>query len=160
MKKVLLFVLAGIVIFSYFSCEKAGPSTPSCTSVAPSADSAKLIAFAGDSILLTKDSTGLYYHIIDSGSGERPVFSSTITVNYVGRLMNNTIFDSASHTNLMGAGLYNLIAGWQIGMPKIAKGGHIQLFIPSALAWGCTGNGSTVPANAPVFFDVELIDLY
>jgi FKBP-type peptidyl-prolyl cis-trans isomerase FkpA len=159
MKKVFLFVLSGIVIFSYFSCQKSGPDAPSCTAVPPSGDSAKLIAFAGDSIPLTKDSTGLYYHIIDSGSGNKPVFSSTITVNYVGRLMNNTIFDSASKTNLMGAGLYNLIPGWQIGMPKIAKGGHIQLFIPSALAWGCTGYGP-VPANAPVYFDVELLEVY
>jgi FKBP-type peptidyl-prolyl cis-trans isomerase FkpA len=158
MKKLLLFVLAGTAVFCYFSCAKASPDNPPCTSNPVTADSAALIKFAGDSIALTKDSTGLYYHIIDSGSALKPIFSSNITVNYVGRLMNNIIFDSASNTNLNGAGLYNLIPGWQIGLPKIGKGGRIQLFIPSALAWGCTGYGP-VPANAPVYFDVTLLQV-
>ncbi len=52
--------------------------------------------------------------------------------------------------------LANLYEGWQIGLPKIGVGGHIQLFIPSAYAWGCTGDGP-VPANTPVFFDVQLL---
>jgi FKBP-type peptidyl-prolyl cis-trans isomerase FkpA len=158
MKKLLLFVLSGIVVFSYFSCGKNSPDNPACTNNPVAADSAALIKFSGDSIPLTKDSTGLYYHIIDSGSDLKPVFSSNITVNYVGRLMTNVVFDSASNTNLNGAGLYNLIPGWQIGMPKIGKGGRIQLFIPSALAWGCTGYGP-VPANAPVYFDVTLLQV-
>jgi FKBP-type peptidyl-prolyl cis-trans isomerase len=52
--------------------------------------------------------------------------------------------------------LNQLIAGWQIGLPKIGVGGRIQLFIPSAYAWGCTGYGA-IPADAPVFFDIELL---
>jgi FKBP-type peptidyl-prolyl cis-trans isomerase FkpA len=72
--------------------------------------------------------------------------------------MDNKVFDSASNTNLNGAGLYLTIPGWQIGLPKIGVGGHIELFIPSALAWGCTGYGP-VPANAPVYFDVKLLQV-
>src|SRR6185369_17963899 len=99
---------------------------------------------------------GIFYKILDSGDQNlKPVFSTNIKVNYVGRLMNGVIFDSASNTNLNGTPLYGLIYGWQYGLPKIGKGGHIQLLIPSALAWGCTGYGQ-VPADAPVYFDVEL----
>jgi FKBP-type peptidyl-prolyl cis-trans isomerase FkpA len=158
MKK-LYFVIAFSILIGFFGCEKAVPDNPACMASPVTADSAALIKFAGDSIKLTWDSSGLYYHIVDSGSGVKPVFSSTITVNYVGRLMSNAIFDSASNTNLQGAALYNLILGWRIGMPKVATGGRIQLFIPSALAWGCTGYGP-VPANAPVFFDIKLLSVY
>lgn len=158
MKK-LYFVLVVSLLIGFFGCGKTVPDNPACMASPVTADSAALIKFAGDSIKLTWDSSGLYYHIVDSGTGVKPVFSSTITVNYVGRLMSNAIFDSASNTNLQGAALYNLILGWRIGMPKVATGGRIQLFIPSALAWGCTGYGP-VPANAPVFFDIKLLSVY
>jgi FKBP-type peptidyl-prolyl cis-trans isomerase FkpA len=158
MKKLFLFILSAITVICYLSCAKSSPNVPACVNKLPSDDSAALVNFAGDSIPLTHDSSGLFYHIIDSGNANKPVFSSNITVNYVGRLMTNKVFDSASNTNLNGAGLYLLIPGWQIGMPKIGVGGHIQLFIPSALAWGCTGYGP-VPGNAPVYFDVKLLQV-
>jgi hypothetical protein len=68
MKKLIVLILSAIVIFSYLSCSKGAPVpiTPPCTPKAVSSDSAALIKFAGDSIPLTLDSTGLYYHIVDS----------------------------------------------------------------------------------------------
>jgi FKBP-type peptidyl-prolyl cis-trans isomerase FkpA len=156
MKKLLLIFLSFIGIFAYYACSKSSPSSPTCTATDPTADSSALIKFAGDSIPLSKDTSGLYYHIIDSGSSTKPQFFNRLTVTYVARLMTNAIFDSASNSTLNGAPLGDLIKGWQIGMPKIGVGGHIQLFIPSAQAWGCTGYGP-VPADAPVFFDVHLL---
>ncbi len=151
MKQVYFFVII-IGFISFFGCGKSSPDNNACIAQPVSSDSAALIKFAGDSISLSWDSSGMYYHIVDSGSGPKPVFSSTVTVNYVGRLIpSNVIFDSASNTNLNGSALYNLILGWRLGLPKIATGGRIQMFIPSALAWGCTGYGP-VPANTPVFF--------
>ena len=170
MKRLIVLILSGIVVFGYLSCSKSNPVpyTPPCTNKTAFADSSALISFAGDSIPLTHDSTGLIYHIIDSGNYVRAAPYSVLTVTYVARLMNNSIFDSASNSNLQGAELYQLIPGWQIGMQKIGIGGHIQLFIPSGLAWGCNGivNQSTgvpvtvVPPDAPVYFDVKLIGIY
>jgi FKBP-type peptidyl-prolyl cis-trans isomerase FkpA len=163
MKKLSFFVLTGVVVLTYLSCMKSTPATttPPCTNKDVTADSATLIAFAGDTIPLTHDTTGLYYHIIDTGSGTHPISSSYLLVTYVAKLMSNKIFDSATTSNLANAQLYNLIPGWQIGLPKIGVGGHIQLFIPSALAWGCTGivNGGVtiVPPDGPVYFDVKLL---
>jgi FKBP-type peptidyl-prolyl cis-trans isomerase FkpA len=72
--------------------------------------------------------------------------------------MSGVIFDSASNSNLNGAGLYRLITGWQIGMEKIGVGGHIIMLVPSDFAYGCTGYGP-VPANAPLYFDVRLLQV-
>jgi FKBP-type peptidyl-prolyl cis-trans isomerase FkpA len=164
MKKIITLILSAIVVFGYLSCTKNTPvsTTPPCTSKAVSADSAALIKFAGDSIALTADSTGLYYHIIDSGNAMRPVASSQLNVTYKAKLMDNFTFDSATNSYLMGATLSQLIAGWQIGLPKIGVGGHIQLFIPSALAWGCNGIVTSagqviVPPDATVYFDIQLL---
>jgi FKBP-type peptidyl-prolyl cis-trans isomerase FkpA len=48
--------------------------------------------------------------------------------------------------------------GWQIGLPKIGVGGHIIMLVPSGFAYGCTGYGP-VPANAPLYFDVRLLQV-
>jgi FKBP-type peptidyl-prolyl cis-trans isomerase FkpA len=158
MKKLFLFVLSVIAISGYYACSKSAPQTPSCTATPPAGDSSALVKFAGDSIALTKDTSGLYYHIIDSGSATvKPQNFNRLVVTYVARIIpQNTTFDSAVNSNLNNAVLGDLIYGWQVGLPKIGVGGHIQLFIPSAYAWGCTGYGP-VPANTPVFFDVQLI---
>jgi FKBP-type peptidyl-prolyl cis-trans isomerase FkpA len=157
MKKLFFFFLTVIAISAYFACSKAAPQTPSCTATPVADDSSALVKFAGDSIPLTKDTSGLYYHIIDSGSGPKPQNINRLEVTYVARIIpTNVIFDSASNSTLNNSVLGDLIYGWQVGLPKIGVGGHIQLFIPSAFAWGCTGYGP-VPANAPVFFDIQLI---
>jgi FKBP-type peptidyl-prolyl cis-trans isomerase FkpA len=156
MKK-LCYGLVVLGLICFFSCGKTVPDNPACTDTPPSADSAALIKFAGDSIKLTWDSSGVFYHIIDSGSAtNKPVYSSQITVDYIGRLMNNVIFDSASNTNLLGNPVDQLLLGWRVGILKIGVGGHIQLFIPSALGYGCTGYGP-VPPNMPLFYDVKLL---
>jgi FKBP-type peptidyl-prolyl cis-trans isomerase FkpA len=160
MRKLVLVIITVIAMSTYFACSKSTPQTTSCTATPPDQDSAALVKFAGDSIPLTRDTSGLYYHIIDSGSTYKPLSSSQLLVNYVARLIpSNQTFDSAMSSNLGGAPLGQLIVGWQIGLPKIGVGGHIQLFIPSAYAWGCTGVGN-IPADAPVFFDIELLGVH
>jgi FKBP-type peptidyl-prolyl cis-trans isomerase FkpA len=157
MRKFILFVLTAIVVLGYLSCAKT-PDAPACSNRPETADSATLIHFAGDSIPLSRDSIGLYWHIVDSGNATKPTLSNHLIVNYVAKLMDNTVFDSASNSALGGAYLYQLIPGWQIGMPLIGVGGRIQLFIPSALAWGCTGV-TGVPADSCVYFDVTLLQV-
>ncbi len=161
MKKLMLFIISAIAVTGYFACAKSAPqSTPSCVATPVAQDSAALIKFAGDTIPLTKDTSGLYYHIIDSGQAStKPQFFNRMVVTYVARIIpTNITFDSAVNSNLNNTQLGDLIEGWQIGLPKIGVGGHIQLFIPSALAWGCTGYGS-IPADAPVFFDIQLLQV-
>jgi FKBP-type peptidyl-prolyl cis-trans isomerase FkpA len=161
MKKLILFVISAIAISGYFGCAKSAPqTTPSCTATPVAQDSSALIKYAGDTISLTKDTSGLYYHIIDSGQAStKPQSFNRLVVSYVARLVsNNVTVDSAVNSTLNNNVLGDLIEGWQIGLPKIGVGGRIQLFIPSALAYGCTGN-SIIPADAPMFFDIQLLQV-
>src|ERR1700704_5277693 len=115
MKKLLfVFVVVGMMIV--FGCGKQVPDTNACTNKSIYADTSALLTYAKDSsIHVSWDSLGLYYQILDSGNNNKPVFSSNITVNYVGRLMSGFLFDSATNTNLNGNGLYKLLNGWQYG---------------------------------------------
>ena len=162
MKKVIFAVVCLAVAGYCVSCVKsvAGNTAPPCDAVDPAQDSAQLIHFAADSITLTKDTSGVYFQILDSGSGVSPVNTSGLLVSYTGMLMNKTVFAADSNSNLQGLQLGQLIPGWQIGLPKIKKGGHIKLLIPSAYAYGCQGSGTAIPSNSPVYFDVYLIDVF
>jgi len=161
MRKLLLVILSTLTIFGYISCAKDAPSAPACTNKDPVKDSNTLIHFASQYLALSRDSLsrdsiGLFWHIVDSGNATKPNVNSLMSVTYVAKLMNNQTFDSATNTNLGGGYLYQLIPGWQLGLPQIGAGGRIQLFIPSALAWGCNGI-SSVPPDSCVYFDVSLL---
>ena len=101
--------------------------------------------------------SGLHYIITTPGTGGHPSASSTVTVNYVGKLLKNEkIFDQTTGTPVTFP-LQNLIEGWQEGIPKLKKGGKGTFFIPSALGYGPYGSGD-IPANAPLIFEIELVN--
>ena len=158
MKKTSIAVALLSASIYFFSCSKS--STPgyfSCSGPSAAQDSTALLAFAkSNNMTPTADTSWLYYQIISQGIGTPPSAKSKITVNYVGKFMNGTNFDST--TAPVTFELDSLILGWQYGLPKIQAGGHIKLLVPSALAFGCTGSGN-IPVNTPLFFDVQLISV-
>jgi len=156
MKK-LLFVLFCFICILIYSCSNTKDNL-GCTNALPSSDSIALIKFADDSIKVTRDSLAFYYEIIDSGSSIKPTGTSALTVTYIAKLMDNFIVDSATNSDLNDYTLNQLILGWRFGLPKIGIGGRIRLLIPSDYAWGCTGYHG-VPPNAPVYFDIQLLDV-
>jgi FKBP-type peptidyl-prolyl cis-trans isomerase len=96
---------------------------------------------------------GIYYIINKEGSAEKPKITSEVTVGYKGYFLDEKVFDSSAKTKFF---LYNVIQGWQIGIPKFGKGGNGTLLIPSKYGYG-TGdvNGRT---SAVLVFDIELFD--
>ncbi|MTI22042.1 hypothetical protein E1176_13510 [Fulvivirga sp. RKSG066] len=100
---------------------------------------------------------GLRYVINASGEGSNPNICNSVTVNYVGKLMSNgSVFDKSS--NPVTFPLSALITGWQIGIPLIASGGEVTLYIPSVYAYGSRGSGS-IPPNANLIFDIDLLEV-
>jgi FKBP-type peptidyl-prolyl cis-trans isomerase len=95
---------------------------------------------------ITAESTasGLFYVIKESGNERHPSTTSTITVSYAGRLLNNQPFDQSS---FFTSPLKNLIVGWQQGLPLSGEGGNITLYIPSSLGYGDLATGN-IPANS------------
>jgi FKBP-type peptidyl-prolyl cis-trans isomerase FkpA len=155
-------VAVSVVIMGFMSCVKNTDTgtTGGCTNTNPILDSTALLGFAtANGVGPLKDTDGLYYQIITQGTGAVPSANSVVYVTFTGELMNGTIFDSTTNSASTGFVLDLLIPGWQLGLPLIQAGGHIRLLVPSDYGYGCQGSGTTVPANAPLYFDITLVSV-
>lgn len=134
--------LAIFAIFSNTACSKSSAS-----------ESDQMTSYAKkNNITYLSDPSGVLYQIITAGNSNKPKITSTITVTYTGKLMDDKTFDSGTITYPLN----NLIPGWQIALPLIGEGGQIKILIPSSLGYGSRGSGS-IPGNAPLYFDVSLL---
>lgn len=97
------------------------------------------------------------------GTGATAADGDTVYVNYVGELYTNgKIFDASwkdtpgkTFSFVLGEG--QVIPGWDQGVKGMKVGGRRELIIPPALAYGKSGQGSTIPPNATLIFVVDLI---
>lgn len=158
MKKLSLILALGALVAMTPGCKKDG-----CKSQAPSAEASQLQAYAsGNGITAQVHSSGLYYEIVNEGTGTAPTASSKVVITYTGKFLDGQVFSEQTTPNNTAENpawsLSDLIEGWRIGLPLIKKGGRIKLIIPSALAYGCSGRG-VIPGNTPLFFDVQLVDV-
>lgn len=103
--------------------------------------------------------------VLDLVVGDGPIaeVGDTVTVDYVGRLLDGTQFDSSYDRGVpftFTAGSGQVIRGWDEGVPGMRVGGQRRLTIPHQLAYG--GNppaGSGIPPNASLTFDIELLSI-
>jgi peptidylprolyl isomerase len=100
------------------------------------------------------------------GTGATAQDGDEIYVNYVGALYSNGKVFDASWTDTPGKafgpidlGAGAVIKGWDEGLVGLKQGGRYELIIPSSLAYGKAGSGSTIPPNATLVFDVDLLSV-
>jgi len=97
---------------------------------------------------------------IVEGDGELADPGCRVTVHYTGWLTNGTKFDSSHDrakpfTFRLGAG--EVIKGWDDGVDGMRVGGKRKLTIPARLGYGRFGSPPTIPGNATLVFEVELV---
>ena len=108
--------------------------------------------------VVTLDS-GLQYRVIESAEGETPVATDTVVVNYQGRLLDGTEFDSSYVRGEPAQFTINtVIPGWQEALQLMPVGSKWELFIPPALAYGSSGQ-APIPPSSTLIFEVELIEI-
>jgi FKBP-type peptidyl-prolyl cis-trans isomerase len=110
----------------------------------------------------TKTASGLQFIDIKVGDGASPQTGQTVVVHYTGWLADGTKFDSSVDRGqpfsfIIGAG--KVIKGWDEGVATMKVGGKRRLIIPPELGYGATGYPGSIPANAQLIFDVELIEI-
>ncbi len=118
--------------------------------------------------------SGLMYVITKEGKGEMPKVGDMVSVNYAGRNITGKVFDTsieaiAKEAKLMQQGRKyeplkfpigqrQVIPGWDEGIMLLNKGAKATLIIPNRLAYGQQSPSPDIPAGAPLFFEVELVD--
>ena len=151
MKKLLLVLAMAAIVGS--GCSKNKCDYNECATKAPDAEIQAVQAYLSSKSITSavQHCSGMYYLIDNAGSGKHPNGCSDVNVTYKGMLTNGSTFDQGT-TDL---GLGDVIPGWRNGIPKVAVGGIIHLYIPPSLGYGPYANGP-IPANSILVFDVTL----
>ncbi|MGP4769747.1 FKBP-type peptidyl-prolyl cis-trans isomerase [Acinetobacter sp. PFS20] len=109
-------------------------------------------------VMTTK--SGLQYQVLKEGNGQKPKATSRVKVNYEGRLLDGTVFDSSiARNHPVEFQLSQVIAGWTEGLQTMKEGGKTRFFIPANLAYGEVGAGDTIGPNSTLIFDIELLQV-
>ena len=90
--------------------------------------------------------SGLQYKVLRLGTGKSPKADSPVTVHYVGRLLDGTVFDSSRERgdSPISFALNQVISGWTEGLQLMREGGLYEFYIPSHLAYGDRGAGQLI----------------
>ncbi len=118
---------------------------------------------------------GIYIVVKKQGKGPKVTIGKEVTVNYTGRLLDGTIFDSSVESDARSGEVYDsrrkyepftfkigiaeVIAGWDKGLLNQNVGTVLQLVIPSKEAYGSRGFGDVIPPYSPLVFDIEIISV-
>ncbi len=104
--------------------------------------------------------SGLQYKVLVEGKGEKPQASDRVKVNYEGRLVDGTVFDSsAKHGDKpLEFRANQVIKGWTEALTLMPVGSKWELYIPYDLAYGERDSGKIKPYSALVF-TVELVEI-
>src|ERR1700678_2014089 len=107
-----------------------------------------------------KTSSGLIYWDIRVRNGEVAKEGNRVRVHYTGWLTTGKKFDSSVDAGkpfdfTIGNG--DVIKGWEEGVAGMRVGGKRQLRIPPELAYGAEGSPPTIPPNATLIFDIQLL---
>jgi FKBP-type peptidyl-prolyl cis-trans isomerase FkpA len=96
------------------------------------------------------------------GQGPAAAAGRDIVVHYAGWLADGTQFDSSKEKMdpfEFTLGKKEVIPGWDEGLSGMKVGGTRKLIIPPQLAYGAKGAGDTIPPNATLTFEVELLSV-
>ncbi|MEO6196942.1 MAG: FKBP-type peptidyl-prolyl cis-trans isomerase [Dehalococcoidia bacterium] len=135
------------------------PATPVPTgspSVSPSPAPDSPPEIEGETITLD---SGLQYIDIVVGTGAQPTDTDSVEVWYTGWLQDGgTKFDSAVDRGTPSTfAVSGVVPGFSEGIKGMKVGGQRRLIIPPELGYGESGSGTSVPPNATLIFDIELL---
>ena len=130
---------------------------------------------ADNNIKAKPTSDGLYVIVKKKGTGAKVATGKEVAVNYTGRLLDGTIFDSSVESDARSGEIYNpqrkyepmtyvvgrdkLIEGWEKGVMDQPAGTVLQLVIPSALAYGSRQASPVILPYSPLVFDIEIVSV-
>lgn len=107
----------------------------------------------------TKSASGIVQRTLTPGTGPNPAADDVVKVNYEGRLIDGTVFDSSAKHGGQPAEfpLNRVVPCWGEAVQKMKVGEKAQIVCPASVAYGDRGQPPTIPGGATLIFDVELL---
>ncbi|WP_124382218.1 FKBP-type peptidyl-prolyl cis-trans isomerase [Ralstonia sp. SET104] len=104
--------------------------------------------------------SGVVVQTLTKGTGPSPKASDSVKVHYRGTLTDGKEFDSSyKRGQPISFPLNRVIPCWTEGVQKMQVGGKAKLTCPAATAYGANGVPGTIPPNATLNFEVELLGI-
>ncbi|MNS24269.1 Outer membrane protein MIP precursor [compost metagenome] len=112
-----------------------------------------------------KDASGIYYIVQKTGTALPIGNGKKVSVNYTGKLLDGTVFDSNEDPKFnhvqpieFTVGQKQMILGWDIMVSKMKVGDKVTAILPSSLAYGERAMpGSPIKENSVLLFDIDLL---
>lgn len=102
-------------------------------------------------------SGGIKYQVRQQGSGARPSEKDSVLLGFKGVLINGTVFeDTYAKRMAVYTTPANLFPGLRTALLAMPAGSIWQLYIPAAMGYGDTGNGTNIPPGNPLIILLEL----
>ena len=103
---------------------------------------------------------GVYYEVLTEGTGAVPADTNRVSVNYEGKLLNDTIFDSSYQRNEPAKFRCNqVIPGWTKALTSMPVGSTWMVYIPQEQAYGGENRGEKLPPFSCLIFKIELLGI-
>lgn len=103
--------------------------------------------------------SGLQYKVLVAGTGEKPQATDRVKVNYEGKLLNGTVFDSSyKRGQPMTFACNQVIKGWTEALTNMSVGSTWMVYIPESLGYGSRQMGS-IPPLSTLIFKIELLSI-
>ncbi len=115
---------------------------------------------AGMEIVATN--SGLQIVDFTVGEGDFPKVGDTVVVSYSGFLADGTLFDTTYHNRApveFVLDAQQLIPAWVEALLTMRVGGQRKIIVPPFLGYGAKGYGKSVPPNATLVYDIELLEI-
>jgi len=151
-------LLLGAVLTAALALSACGPSKKQQESLA--AAQAFLAQNAKQPGVVTL-ADGLQYKVVRSGppGGAKPAPTDEVKVNYEGKLVDGTVFDSSSERGVPASfPLQGLVPAWKEALVMMRPGDEWTLYVPPELGYGAQDKGP-IPGNSVMIFRIELIDV-
>ncbi len=104
--------------------------------------------------------SGLQYKVVKAGEGESPTAKDNVKVNYEGKLIDGTVFDSSyERGEPVTFPASAVIPGWTEALQLMKPGSEYMLYIPADLAYGERGAGAKIGPNETLIFKVEMLEV-
>lgn len=128
-----------------------------------------------NNITAKPNANGVYVIVKKQGNGPKVAVGKEVSMNYTGRLLDGTMFDTSVEKDAREGGIYqqgrpyeplsyvvgkmSLISGWEEGVMGQPAGTQLRLVIPSAQGYGAQGAGQTIMPYSPLCFDIEIVSV-
>jgi FKBP-type peptidyl-prolyl cis-trans isomerase FkpA len=108
----------------------------------------------------TTTPSGLIMTTVQPGSGPSPTAEDMVKVQYVGTLVDGTVFDSSKqHGAPQTFKVSGVVPCWSEALQHMSVGAKIKLVCPPELAYGDRGSPPQIPGGSTLLFDVELMSV-